>query len=255
MQTLLDFGVSDFTVVAKQFIRQISSGFPRTAWSNFGTGPGWEIYFNNDPTNLIPVVVLKDSDGSTAYSPTGSLPKGSRFTHGMMREASTKVISLLVNADKYDRTPYSTSGNVSDTDPIRIGQSSYKGQIDVFIGLRRLLTDTERTELAAWDGTVANEPAWLREDAIFYINADDPIQTGWYLNNRIINLASIPRREYTLDLSSMENINDSVIRWTATTPAGTTVKVYVSSDGTTWTEQTNGAEIAGISARWGQGGT
>lgn len=58
---------------------------------------------------------------------------------------------------------------------------------------RRVLTATEHSALAAWNGTAATEPTWLRDAAVLYVNADDSAQRSAYTaTNDILNLAANP---------------------------------------------------------------
>lgn len=69
------------------------------------------------------------------------------------------------------------------------GSTPYRGLISWVAVFRRTLTEMEHALLAAWDGSVSTEPAFLRAAAALYINADDPQQRLRYrAHNRVINL-------------------------------------------------------------------
>jgi hypothetical protein len=56
---------------------------------------------------------------------------------------------------------------------------------------RRVLTSADHVDLAAWDGKIATEPAWLRGAAFLYVNAADRQQSLRYTaHNRVLNLVA-----------------------------------------------------------------
>lgn len=66
----------------------------------------------------------------------------------------------------------------------------FKGQMAWIAVMTRTLTDANRADIAAWDGTVANEPAWLRSDPdlALYLNADDPETALAYDVGEVVSL-------------------------------------------------------------------
>lgn len=84
-----------------------------------------------------------------------------------------------------------SKGDLTNTNALHIGSESggtipFTGLVQWAAVLRRALTTSERDDLAAWDGTVANEPTWLRSAATFYWNADDPLARQEYRDNNIV---------------------------------------------------------------------
>jgi hypothetical protein len=66
---------------------------------------------------------------------------------------------------------------------------------------RSALSDAQMAELGGWDGTVANEPSWLRDSVTEYVNADDPDLAAEYISsNTVWNLATL-----TLDVPLLTN--------------------------------------------------
>lgn len=73
------------------------------------------------------------------------------------------------------------------------GSEAFRGLGSWVATLDRPLTAAEYAELVTWNNAgakIINEPSWLRRLAVFYINADDPLQRLAYRDyNRVINLA------------------------------------------------------------------
>ena len=144
-----------------------------------------------------PVAQINDGSFRTDIHSTG-VSENTWFAHTGVLDRINDRIEVYVDGTS-DGTP-SAPGSTNAIEPTAMaigGQpggtsQSLWGDVSVALAFRKELTDSEITELSNWDGTVANEPSWLRTHAslALYINADDPDQQAAYMgDNQIINLA------------------------------------------------------------------
>lgn len=92
--------------------------------------------------------------------------------------------------DGTEETDTDSIGGLSSPYDLRYGRSvngAWNGLSRWLAGFTRVLTNAERAELAAWDGSVANEPSWLRSDPalVLYLNADDLESTRKYASDGV----------------------------------------------------------------------
>jgi hypothetical protein len=153
-------------------------------------------------------VVLQIYEGSStllAVAGDGSNTASSTIANAVAADEWSVLGAVIDGAGDDDLTAYAdttedaTPGSmaaVSDINPttaLSVGAATNAfsaGWYSWFAWINRTLTEAERDELAAWDGTIATEPSWLRTAATLYVNADDPRTWNDYQAlNLLTNLA------------------------------------------------------------------
>lgn len=135
--------------------------------------------------------------GETSAMSTGISSDGN-WRVGQGSKAADGLVRVVLDSEVVTNGPdVNRAGTISSVGHIYVGgyggasgAADYEGLIDWVAYFPRLLTSVEEADLAAWDGTVANEPSWLRTDPnlVLYLNADDDLQVGNYSNDDVINL-------------------------------------------------------------------
>lgn len=141
------------------------------------------------------------ADGSALRTPVAAHDLSGEW--GLLGGAlDDDTLTALVDAAPVASLSTAALGDIANSRAKRVGAKtlvapgpaiSNTRPVMVEVWFTRVLTASERADLAAWDGTVASEPSWLRDSAKLYINADDPEWAKAYRDNdEVLNLA-IPK--------------------------------------------------------------
>lgn len=220
--------VDDFSIIAHFETRSSSTasiiGNKRGSGGTVANGG----YILHSQGNIELMAVVEDDNNGTAASST-DVDDG--IWHSAV--ADRKDGLLRMHLDGTTNEGATIAGELSDVDieGLAIGADSifnipYSGLITIAAILHRTLTNVERQELAAWDGSIANEPEWLRHDPalVLYLNADDPQTYTAYQNDEVVNIASsleieggsttVPdtteQVEVRVDSGTVYSVNDSI---------------------------------------------
>lgn len=106
--------------------------------------------------------------------------------------------TLYARVNGTDSGGESSSGDADSEVVLRIGRGTNSAGgtagwlLAWYVLFSAALTVEKREELEAWEGDIESEPEWLREEAVLYINAADPVQAYQYsYNYDVINLAAL----------------------------------------------------------------
>lgn len=222
----LDFGAGEAFTVASGFgtrnatVRKVLLAKA----GNTGAGPRYDLAVINSQVRFLVVPTTAETPRAELNS-VPSLPSVYGVAAGSREGTSLKTyLNSTVSATT---TSVSASGDLRSSYPLSIGGFGAAESMSGFISwtaiFRRALTSVEHAELAAWDGKVATEPAWLRNAAALYINADDKTQRATYAaSNSVINLAQFASIKAALGAGWNRLI--------ATGPAGTNSRLVITVD-------------------------
>ncbi len=129
-------------------------------------------------------IIVVQSDGPKTDN-GGQIPSGSwASASGLI---TPEKIESFVNGVSAAATPLSSDEDLSNANNPVIRWYGLLWGLTVF---KRELTSAERAQLAAWDGSVANEPKWLRDDPdlVLYLNADADETVEAYEDDVVVSL-------------------------------------------------------------------
>jgi hypothetical protein len=153
------------------------------------SGGAWYLGWRNNGTRMTV------SDGVDAVNEYGPTPTGDTYfvVGGVLDRTAEEVESFLDGVGSGAPEDTTAVGSMENAAAL-LAMSGMGGLYHWFAIFRSALTDAEMAELGGWDGTVANEPTWLRTAAALYVNADDYRQARNYTeHNAAINLATLRR--------------------------------------------------------------
>lgn len=189
------FNLSDFTIAFAVRTRNGVGGMRFISKGNLATATSeraLDVYVaSGKMENLI-----GDGTNGSASRTTTAIIDGTRKNLAFQRSAGRHkaFVGGTQEADVVD----STVGVLESTNSLVVfaradtRTSAAKGFIPWFAVIPTALSTAEHTELGAWDGTIANEPVWLRDAATLYVNAEDQNLRKYYReNNLVLNLAKL----------------------------------------------------------------
>lgn len=186
----LDSANSSFAVVMSLATRAAGWGLVGKR-AHTGNISGWLLGLESGSVDTFAV---SDGTNTVAARVTSAIRDGVSRIFGGEVDRSTSQIRLWRNGSA-TTAALGSVGSLTTTQSLRIGRldeasTFLEGTLGWLAFFRRVLTSTEHADLAAWDGKLATEPAWLRDAATLYVNADDAKTRSLYrTHNEVYNLA------------------------------------------------------------------
>jgi len=206
-----------------------------------GSSHGWLIGLSSGGVAL---VAVQDASANSATDLAGNLSDDTWRMNGAVLDRTAETLTAWLDTTESGSPADTSSVGTLESDSGHYFAFGYSGFYAWSAIFRTALSDAEMTELGTWDGTIANEPSWLRSTATLYVNADDYRQARNYTtHNEAVNLAVPSSWRFVLE-AAFGQAWDDYATWTFTDITSDLIEFQISRSGDrTATFQTSTADI------------